>query len=105
MEIQLRICNVSCQDSSRTCIPKCCGVDEILIYWNFTCRKVTQYEKKWRARLHDPEYPHMEILDESELEKIHFYRQKLACQDFEQWPLTETVRAKKKSEPSDPAFS
>lgn len=92
-EVQLNLCKITChQNASVLCVPKCCGVDEYLVYWNFTCRKIRQGETKWIPRVF--KNPHKEVTDAKALEKIHIYRKPI-CSEFEKWPLTKVLRANK----------
>ncbi|CAL8093742.1 unnamed protein product [Orchesella dallaii] len=98
--IELRICSVVCssKSSSKICIPKCCGVDEILVYWNFTCRKISEVinEPKWVPKVYQNPKDKEPINDPKVLDNIHIYRQKLNC-DFSRWPLSDVVRPKIKN--------
>lgn len=99
--LQLQVCDIGCTGKA-ICIPKCCGVDEVLDYWKFTCRKINPHETKWKPKVHDPDYPHKHLDDKETTNNIHIIRHNLDCRFFDQWPLSEEVRAKNLSLPPDP---
>lgn len=98
-EIELRLCNITCDE--KTCIPKCCGPDEILTYWTFVCRKINEREKKWRPKIYHSDYPHHEVSNANDDKKVQFHRKRLHCDEFHRWPLSNTIGAKKRNV-SDP---
>ncbi|ODM94265.1 hypothetical protein Ocin01_12417, partial [Orchesella cincta] len=110
-DIELRICVIVCIDGKgssalagkntpkKFCIPKCCGVDEILVYWNFTCRKISEVnnEPRWVPKVYQNPRDNDPITDRNVLDDIHIYRQRLEC-NFSKWPLSDVVRPKVKNE-------
>ncbi|XP_021958300.2 G-protein coupled receptor Mth2 isoform X2 [Folsomia candida] len=99
-EIEVQICPLNCSRPGHLCLPKCCGVGEVLVYWNFTCMPTPT---PWTPFLYDDVHTRLSPKELKALE-VHYVRPTLNCK-WEEWAFSEVKRPRKNTtKPPDPAF-